>query len=255
MSVQVDLNCDMGESFGAYSIGADEAMMPLITSANIACGFHAGDPQVMIRTVQLAKQHGVSIGAHPGFRDLVGFGRREMNCTADELYADVLYQVGAMAAVCRSQHAKLHHVKAHGALYNMANASAEMSQAIASAVADVSRDLVLFALPDSHLQRAGVVAGLKVACEVFGDRAYNEDGTLVSRRRPGALHHDPEVAAAQVRQMVLEGTVTAITGKAVPVAAQTICVHGDNPHAVGIIKRIRERLTEGGVVLAAPYRS
>lgn len=255
MSVQVDLNCDMGESFGAYSIGADAAMMPLITSANIACGFHAGDPQVMIRTVQLAKQHGVSIGAHPGFRDLVGFGRREMHCTADELYADVLYQVGAMAAVCRSQHAKLHHVKPHGALYNMANASAEMSQAIASAVADVSRELVLFALPDSHLQRAGVAAGLKVACEVFGDRAYNEDGTLVSRRLPGALHHDPEVAAAQVAQMVLEGTVTAVTGKAVSVSADTICVHGDNQHAVGIIKRIRERLTEGGVVLAAPYQS
>lgn len=253
MSARVDLNCDMGESFGAYTIGADEVIMPLITSANIACGFHAGDPQVMIQTVQLAKKHGVSIGAHPGFRDLAGFGRREMKCTPAELYADVLYQVGAMTAVCRSQGAALHHVKPHGALYNMANESVEMSRAIAAAVSAVDQKLVLFALPGSELQKAGEAVGLQVACEVFGDRAYNEDGTLVSRRLPGAVHADPEVAGAQARKMVLEGKVMAVTGKAVPVTAHTICVHGDNPSAVAIIREIRKGLEAEGVVLAAPY--
>ncbi len=253
MSIRVDLNCDMGESFGAYSIGDDEAVMPLITSANIACGFHAGDPVVMRRTVRLAKQHGVKVGAHPGLRDLVGFGRRPMNCTPNELYGDVLYQLGALAAICRAEDVPIHHVKAHGALYNMANADRELAQAIAAAVADFDRNLVLFALPGSRLYEAGLAAGLRVACEVFGDRAYNEDGTLVSRRLPGAVLEDADAAEAQVRQMVLEGEVTAITGKRIPVKADTICVHGDNPHAVEFIKRIRERLVADGVTLAAPF--
>lgn len=253
MRLKVDLNCDMGESFGAYQIGADEQVMELITSANIACGFHAGDPLVMRRTVRLAKRFGVSVGAHPGFRDLVGFGRREMKCTPDEMYADVLYQIGALAAICRAEDVRLHHVKPHGALYNMASANAEMSGAIAAAVADFDRNLVLFALPDSELHKAGLAAGLRVACEVFGDRAYNEDGSLVSRRLPGAVLADDSVAEAQVRRMVLEGKVTAVTARDVTVKADTICVHGDNPHAVAFIRRIRERLTEDGVTLAAPF--
>lgn len=253
MTIYVDMNCDMGESFGAYAIGADEAVMPLITSANIACGFHAGDPLVMRRTVRLAKQHGVSIGAHPGFRDLVGYGRREIKCTPDELYCDVLYQIGALAAVCKAEGAHMQHVKPHGALYNMANASVEMSRAIAAAVSDFDRNLVLFALPGSHLYRAGQLANLRVACEVFGDRRYNEDGSLVSRRLPGAVLEDEAVAVAQVRQMVLEGSLTAVTGKTIPVKADTICVHGDNSHVVALVSRIRERMVTDGVQLAAPF--
>lgn len=253
--MRVDINCDMGESFGAYQIGADDAVMPLITSANVACGFHGGDPLVMRRTVRLAKEHGVSIGAHPGFRDLVGFGRRPIDCTPDEVYADVLYQVGALAAVCRAEGVPLHHVKPHGALYNQAAANEALAGAIAAAVADFDRNLVLFALPGSAMQRAGEAAGLRVACEVFADRAYNEDGSLVSRRLPGAVLESDEAAEAQVRQMVLHGSVRAITGAEVAVRADTICVHGDNPHALAFIKRIRERLVADGVTLAAPFLS
>lgn len=252
MAVHVDLNCDMGESFGAYTIGADEAVMPLISSANIACGFHAGDPLVMRQTVRLAKAHGVSIGAHPGLRDLAGFGRRNMACTPDELYTDVLYQIGALAAVCRAEGVSMHHVKAHGALYNMAAVNAEMSRAIAAAVADFDRNLVLFALPGSEVAKAGEAAGLQVACEVFGDRAYNEDGSLVSRKLPGAVLSDDAAAETQVLSMVLDGRVRAISGKQVPVIADTICVHGDNPHAVAFITRIRAALTGRGVIVGPP---
>lgn len=252
MAVHVDLNCDMGESFGAYTIGADEAVMPLISSANIACGFHAGDPLVMRQTVRLAKAHGVSIGAHPGFRDLAGFGRRNMACTPDELYTDVLYQIGALAAVCRAEGVSMHHVKAHGALYNMAAVNAEISRAIAAAVADFDRNLVLFALPGSEVAKAGEAAGLQVACEVFGDRAYNEDGSLVSRKLPGAVLSDDAAAETQVLSMVLDGRVRAISGKQVPVIADTVCVHGDNPHAVAFITRIRAALTGRGVIVGPP---
>jgi UPF0271 protein len=238
---QIDLNCDLGESFGPYVMGADAEVMPLITSANVACGFHAGDPSVMRRTVRLAKQHGVSVGAHPGFRDLVGFGRRELKCSPDEIYADVLYQIGALAAVCRAEGVRLHHVKPHGALYNMACAHREMARAVTAAVADFDRSLVLFALPGSELHRAGLEAGLRVACEAFADRRYNEDGSLVPRGLPGAVLEDEAEAEAQVCRMVLSGK------------ADTICVHGDNPRAIAFIRRIRQRLLAEGVALAAPF--
>jgi len=251
--LHVDLNCDMGESFGAYTIGADELVMPWITSANVACGFHGGDPLVMRRTVRLAKAHGVAVGAHPGFRDLAGFGRRPMQCTADEVYGDVLYQIGALAAVCRVEGVAMRHVKPHGALYNMANADPALARAIAQAVADFDPSLYLFALPGSALQKAGEQAGLRVACEVFADRAYNADGSLVNRSRPGAVLTDEEAAAMQARRMVLTGQVTALSGEEIPVRADTICVHGDNPHAVAFIRRIREELERQGVVLAAPH--
>lgn len=254
MSIRVDLNCDMGESFGPYTIGVDELVMPLITSANIACGFHAGDPLVMRRTVRLARQHGVVVGAHPGFRDLVGFGRRPMQCSADEISGDVLYQIGALAAVCRVERVELNHVKPHGALYNMANRDPELARAVAGAVADFDPGLILFALPGSALQAAGEEAGLKVACEVFADRAYNPDGSLVARSRPGAVLADDLAAATQARKMVQAGRVTAITGEEVPVRADTICVHGDNPHAVAFIRRIRQELDGAGVTIAAPER-
>jgi len=248
----VDLNCDMGESFGAYTIGADELVMPLITSANVACGFHGGDPLVMRRTVRLARQHGVAVGAHPGFRDLAGFGRRQMSCTPDEVYADVLYQIGALAAFCSAEGVALRHVKPHGALYNMAHADATIATAIAAAVADYDRRLLLFAQPGSALAVAGEAAGLRVVAEVFADRAYNPDGSLVARSIPGAVLHDPAAVAAQARQMVCEGRVTAVNGQVVPVRAETICVHGDNPAAVALIRRIRDELAAAGVSLAAP---
>lgn len=252
MAMRVDLNCDMGESFGTYTIGADEQVMGLITSANIACGFHAGDPLVMQRTVRLAKAHGVAVGAHPGFRDLAGFGRRPLQCSPDELYADILYQIGALAAFCRAERVDLRHVKPHGALYNMANADPHLAQAVARAVADFDRELALFALPGSALAAAGAAAGLRVVCEVFADRAYNPDGSLVARSRPGAVLTDPQAAAEQARQMVLSGQVRALSGELVPVQADTICVHGDNPQAVPFIQQIRSVLEAAGVHLAAP---
>lgn len=252
MAVRVDLNCDMGESFGAYTIGADEQVMALITSANVACGFHGGDPLVMRRTVQLAKAHGVAIGAHPGFHDLVGFGRRPVQATPDEIYGDLLYQIGALAAFCRAEGVELHHVKPHGALYNMANRDRAMAAAIAKAVADFDRNLLLYTLPNSAMQQAGEEAGLRVACEVFADRAYRADGSLVPRSEPGAVLSDEEAAAQQVRRMVLEGRVQAITGEEVAVQADTICVHGDNPHAIAFIRRLRTDLSGAGATLGRP---
>lgn len=252
MTIRVDLNCDMGESFGAYTIGADELVMPLITSANIACGFHGGDPLVMRRTVRLAREHGVSVGAHPGFRDLVGFGRRPMQCSPDEVYADVLYQVGALGAVCRAERVAMRHVKPHGALYNMACAEPGLARAVADAVADYDPGLTLFALPGSALQKAGEERGLRVACEVFADRAYNADGSLVARSKPGAVLTDEEASTTQVRKMVLAGRVTAYTGEEIAVRADTVCVHGDNPHAIALIRRIRQALEAQGVLLASP---
>lgn len=250
--MQVDLNCDMGESFGAYTIGADEEVMPLITSANVACGFHGGDPLVMRRTVRLAREHGVAVGAHPGFRDLAGFGRRPMQCTAEEIYGDVLYQVGALAAICKAEGVPLRHVKPHGALYNMASKDLALAQAIAAAVADLDPALLLLAQPGSALQQAGEAAGLRVIHEVFADRAYNPDGSLVARSRPGAVLKDPAAVAAQACRMVRDGKVTAISGETVDVRAETICVHGDNPHAVALIRRIREELTAAGIRIASP---
>jgi 5-oxoprolinase (ATP-hydrolysing) subunit A len=251
--MRIDLNCDMGESFGAWRMGDDEAIMPLITSANIACGFHAGDPQVMRRTVRLAREHGVSVGAHPGFGDLIGFGRRPLSCTPEEIYADVLYQVGALDAVCRAEKVRLHHVKPHGALYNMAAADPVLAAAVAAAVADFDRSLILFALPGSELHRAGEAAGLRVSREAFADRAYNEDGSLLSRRLPGAVLESEEVAAEQVRRLVRDGQVIAVTGKPVPVQAETVCVHGDNPHAGRFLSRIRRHLEAEGVTPAPPF--
>lgn len=245
----VDLNADLGESFGPYTLGMDEAVLEVITSANVACGFHASDPRVMKKTVLLAKEKGVAIGAHPGFPDRVGFGRRVMDVTPEEAETDVMYQIGALKAFCDAYGVNLQHVKPHGALYNHANKNAELSQAIAEGIRAVDPGLILFAQPGSELAKAGERAGLQVAFEVFGDRAYNPDGSLVSRRLPGAVIHDPEKAAAQVVRMVLESRVTAVDGSDVEVPADTICVHGDNPEAIELVRTIRRRLEEGGVAV------
>lgn len=250
--MRVDVNCDMGESFGAYSLGLDAEVMPEISSANVACGFHAGDPQVMRRTVALAAKHGVSVGAHPGFPDLVGFGRRELNVTPDEATQFVLYQIGAIAGFCKAEGAVLGHVKAHGALYNMAVKDLNLARAIAAAVKTFDPALVFFALPGSQLEVAGREAGLKVALEVFGDRAYNADGTLVNRRLPGAVIHDSAAVAERVKRMVLTGKVTTIDGQELGVRADTICVHGDTPGAVEHIRALRSALVAAGVEIKAP---
>lgn len=253
--VRVDINCDMGESFGAYSIGCDEQLMPLITSTNIACGFHAGDPLVMQRTVRLAREHGVKIGAHPGFRDLAGFGRRAMRLCPDEIYAETLYQIGSLRAICRVERMRIHHVKPHGALYNLACSESATAKAVASAVADFDKSLILFAPPGSCLHNEGVTAGLRVSCEVFGDRGYTSDGSLVARGQPGALLQDELAAEIQVVEMVLNQRVQAVDGSMVKVQADTICIHGDNLHAVSFLRRIRARLLAEGIRFAAPFTS
>ncbi|MBC5992024.1 5-oxoprolinase subunit PxpA [Pontibacter cellulosilyticus] len=247
----VDLNCDMGESFGAYKIGNDEAILPFITSANIACGYHAGDPMVMQRTVQLALQHKVAVGAHPGLPDLVGFGRREMAVSAAEVYAMVVYQIGALQAIAKAEGAALHHVKPHGALYNMAAVNPQLAQAIAEAVYKVCPEAVLYGLAGSTLIDAGKAVGIRTANEVFADRTYQQDGTLTSRRQPDALITDPNKAVQQVVRMVKENKVKSQQQKDVSIQADTVCIHGDGSHALEFAKFINETLTKENIQLKA----
>jgi UPF0271 protein len=248
----VDLNCDMGESFGAYSLGHDEAILPHVTSANIACGYHAGDPAVMKRTVRLALQHGVAIGAHPGLPDLVGFGRRELAVSPEEAYDLTVYQLGALAAFVRAEGSTLHHVKPHGALYNMAAVQPALAEALAEAVYRVQPEACLYGLAGSALPEAGRQLGLAVAHEVFADRTYQPDGTLTPRRHPQALLTDPAQALSQVLRMVQEGQVRALSGEDVVIRADTVCVHGDGPHALAFARQIRAALAQAGVQVRTP---
>ena len=245
--MRIDLNCDLGESFGAYSIGDDERVMAHVTSANLACGAHAGDPGIMRATVKLALAAGVSIGAHPGFADIAGFGRREMTVAPQEVEDLVLFQIGALAGIARAQGARLRHVKPHGALYNMAARDRTLADAVARAVASFDDTLVLFGLSGSSLLDAGRNAGLTVAAEVFADRAYEPDGALVAREQPGAVVHDPEAVVRHAIQMVRDGTVTAVDGAAIPLAVDTICVHGDTPGAADLAMKLRAGLQAAGV--------
>ena len=239
MTSRVDINCDMGESFGAYHIGADDEVFPFITSANIACGFHGGDPAVMRTTIAKAANHGVAVGAHPGLQDLIGFGRRTMDVTPEEAYDLVVYQVGALLGFARAAGVPMQHVKAHGALYNMAAASAPLSSAIARAVRDVDASLILFGLPGSHLVSEGERAGLRTACEVFADRNYMPDGSLVSRRRNDAYVHDAGEAVQRAIRMAREGKVRAVDGSEVDIRVDTICIHGDGAHAAEFAQQLR----------------
>jgi 5-oxoprolinase (ATP-hydrolysing) subunit A len=248
---RVDLNADVGESFGAWTLGQDPALMSHITSASVACGFHAGDPGVMRDTVALARAHGVAVGAHPGFPDLPGFGRREMTLTPREVEDLVVYQIGALAAVAAAQGVRLQHVKAHGALYNMAAVTPALADAIARATAAVDASLVLFGLPDSELVRAGERAGLRTAAEVFADRAYRRDGTLVPRTQAGAVIHDPERVAERALSMVCEQAVIAEDGTRVALRVDTICLHGDTPGAAQLAGRVRRALEDGGIDVRA----
>jgi 5-oxoprolinase (ATP-hydrolysing) subunit A len=249
--MRIDINADVGESFGVYSLGADAALMRSITSASIAAGFHGGDPSVLRRTVNLAKSHGVAIGAHPGFPDLVGFGRRELQVAPAEAEDFVLYQIAAVAGVAAAEGAKLQHVKPHGALFNMAVRDPSLAAAIARAVAAFDRSLILFGLPGSQILAAGRAAGLRVAAEVFADRAYEPDGSLTPRSRPGSVIHDPGAVASRAIRMITERVVDAVDGSIVPLDADTICVHGDTPGAAELAADLRARLEAAGVTVAA----
>ncbi len=249
--MQIDLNSDIGESFGAFRLGADEEVLESITSANIACGYHAGDPAVMRRTVRLAVKAGVAIGAHPGFPDLQGFGRREMRMAPSDVEDMVLYQIGALAAVAAAEGARVTHVKAHGALYNMAVKDAALAEAIARAVRGFDPRLVLFGLPGSALLRAGRDAGLAVAAEGFADRAYEPDGSLTPRARAGAVIHDADVVVARAVRMVTERRVTAANGAEIALEIQTLCTHGDTPGAADLTRRLREGLDRHRIAVRA----
>ena len=248
--MSIDLNCDMGESFGPWSMGADDQVMPHISSANVACGAHAGDPMVMRRTVRLAKAAGVAVGAHPGFADLQGFGRREMAVPLAELEASLIAQIGALAAIARAEGVALQHVKPHGALYNMAARDRTLSDAIARAVAAVDRTLILFGLPESPMLDAGREAGLRVAAEGFADRAYEADGSLTPRSRAGAVIDDVDAVVSRAVRMATGGVVLTSSGQEVALTVDTICVHGDTPGAAELVRRIHEGLRARGVAVA-----
>lgn len=249
--MRIDLNCDMGESFGRYKLGLDEEVIRFISSANVACGMHAGDPEVMRATVGLAKAAGVSVGAHPGFADLQGFGRRNMAVQPAEAYALVLYQLGALTGFCRAAGVRLAHVKPHGALYNMAVKDLALAEAICRAVRDFDPELVLLAPAGSQMDRAAAALGLRFAGEVFADRAYQADGSLVPRSQPGAVIEDEELAVRRVVRMVCEGKVEAIDGQDIAVQADSVCVHGDGAKALAFVKRIRAALLGAGVEIKA----
>jgi UPF0271 protein len=247
----IDLNCDIGESYGAWSMGHDEAVMEFVTSANVACGFHAGDPVTMRLTVERARRAGVAVGAHPGFPDRLGFGRRAMAVTPDEAYAMTLYQIGALDAIARAAGTCIRHVKPHGALYNAAARDAALADAIAAATRDAGAGLTLVGQPSSELERGAERAGVRFAAEVFADRTYLADGSLTPRGRPDAFVRDSGEAAARIVGMLREGNVEALTGERVPIRADTVCLHGDNPEAVEFARAVRTALDRAGIEVRA----
>jgi 5-oxoprolinase (ATP-hydrolysing) subunit A len=246
---EVDLNADMGESFGRWTLGDDSGLLGLVTSANVACGFHAGDPATLVSTCRGAVERGVVIGAQVGYRDLPGFGRRFIDMEPDELYADVLYQIGALDGIARAHGGRVAYVKPHGALYNTVVHHAEQASAVVRAVVAYERDLPLLGLPGSILLDVGVSQGLRTIREAFADRAYTPEGTLVPRREPASVLHDPEAVAARVVRMVTERRLTAIDGTEITLEADSICVHGDSPDAVAVAAAVRRGLESAGVVL------
>ena len=246
----IDLNADVGESVGAWPMGDDEHLIPLVSSVNIACGFHAGDPLTIERTIRLSIDAKAAIGAHPGYPDLVGFGRRDLDMAPDELEAALIYQVAAVAGLARAAGAELRHVKAHGALYNRAAHDERLADAIARAVRRFSPGLVLVGLAGSRLVEAGRAAGLAVAAEAFPDRAYEPDGSLLSRRLPGGVLTDSEAIAGRAMGMARDGTVTATDGSVIPLRADTLCLHGDTPGAAEHARAVRDALEAAGITIA-----
>ena len=243
----IDLNCDMGESFGAWKMGNDAALMDYVSSVNIACGFHAGDASTIRNTIEIALKKGVAVGAHPSFPDLQGFGRREMKMSASEVYDIILYQIAAVKGICEAFGGKLHHVKPHGALYNQAAKNKNLAEAIAKAVKAIDKNLILYGLSVSFLISEAEKIGLRTASEVFADRTYQSDGTLTPRNLQNALISDVEKAVSQVLQMISEQTVTATNGKKISLKAESVCIHGDGTHALEFAKRINAKLKKEGV--------
>jgi 5-oxoprolinase (ATP-hydrolysing) subunit A len=258
MPTSIDVNCDLGESFGIYTLGMDEEVMPYISSANIACGWHAGDPVVMERTVRSALRHQVRCGAHPGYPDLLGFGRRAMQVDGDELSCYLIYQIGALAAFCRANQTELHHVKPHGSLYHAAVADEGAARAVASAIIRVDPTLVFVTFAGEKgemMARIGREYGLSVAREAFPDRAYTAEGVLAPRSQPGAVITDPEEVIRRGVKIAAEGCIEAISGELIPLAAQTLCVHGDNPKAVAMVRQLRTALAEKNIAVAPLNRA
>ncbi len=247
MPQQIDLNADMGESFGDWTMGDDPALLEIVTSANIACGFHAGDPDVMARTMRLAIARGVGIGAHPGFADLQGFGRRRITLSAESLRNMITYQLGAAQALAHAAGGALNHFKLHGALANMAAEDPALARICYQAVLDIAPDLTILVLAATPMQQVAAELGCRWAGEIFADRAYNDDATLVDRSLPGAVIHEPEEAAARVSQMLREGAIVTRSGKRISTRIDTVCMHGDTPKAIEIARWVKERLTEDGL--------
>ncbi len=251
MQYYVDLNSDIGEGFGAYNMGMDEEIIKHVTSINLACGWHAGDPIIMEKTVKLAKEYGVQVGAHPGYPDLIGFGRRKMAVSPADAKAYVMYQTGALMAFTKANNIKLQHMKMHGALYNTACADEAMANAIIEGMEALDKDIILMVLSGSYIAKAAKAKGLRVSEEVFADRGYNEDGSLVNRALPGAFVKDLKDAVPRVIRMIKEGKVTTADGKDIDIKADSICVHGDNPKAIEFVKGIRAGLEEAGIKIEA----
>lgn len=249
--MKIDLNSDLGESFGAYKIGNDENIIPLITSANIACGYHAGDPLVMDKTISLCKENGTSIGAHPGFPDLMGFGRRQLNASPKEVEAYVTYQIGALDAFCRKYELRMNHVKPHGALYNMAVKNEDYAIAIVNAVKNYDSSIKLLAPFGSQMIVQAEKQGLDFACEIFADRAYESDGSLVARTKKGAMITDENEAVERVLTMITDGRVKAINGEIISIKADSVCVHGDGAKALAFVEKLRNAFAENGISVEA----
>jgi len=254
MTKIVDLNCDMGESFGNYKIGQDDEVIKYITSSNIACGFHAGDPNVMRYTVQLAKKNNVAIGAHPGFPDLQGFGRRKMDIPPEEIKNIITYQIGALQAIAKAEGMSLQHIKPHGALYNMIANDRILGQAVVEAIHKIGKDLILVGLANSEIINIALKSGIRVAREGFADRAYNSDGTLVRRIMSGSVIANPDIIAKRVIKMIERQKVETIDGKIIDLQIDTICLHGDNKNVLNAIKSIRKILTEEKIKIAPLYK-
>lgn len=247
----IDINSDLGESFGAWTMGDDSAMLDIVSSANVACGFHAGDPAGILKTLKAAAERGVAIGAHVGYRDLAGFGRRNMDPSSEELIGDVIYQIGALQGLAKAAGTRVTYVKPHGALYNTIAIDARQGKDVIDAILAVDPSLVLMALAGSPLVAQASTAGLTVVAEAFADRAYTPEGNLLSRREKGSVLHDPDLIAARMVRMVREGVIEAIDGTLTKVDAQSICVHGDSPGAVAMAKRLREVFEQSGLTIRA----
>ncbi|MER9567402.1 5-oxoprolinase subunit PxpA [Mesorhizobium sp. M0571] len=247
----IDLNSDLGESFGPWPMGDDSSMLSIVTSANIACGFHAGDPAGILSVLKEAARRGVSVGAHVGYRDLVGFGRRNMDPTSAELVADTIFQIGALQGLARAAGTRVHYVKPHGALYNTIAHDARQAADVIEGIKAIDPSLKLMALAGAPIVSQARAAGLTVVCEAFADRAYNADGTLASRRLPGSVIHDPQTIAERMLRMVVESRMIAIDGTDIALEAQSICIHGDTPAAVAVARTLRDTLVSRGIELKA----